>query len=597
MVVAAGAALLGWTAAAHAEEPLPEQVRQAVVRDLGVTPEAYAARGERAAIAGRLSDQLAGLPGFRNVSLDGDRVVVWGSGEPVAQAARAAGAELRAPSTTVDVPTLLRAFGEQVGADRLVGCEIAADGVVTLTVAGDPAKAGPRGAAPGDFARRHGASVVSRELMTPQAGPVRAGEGFVAHNDPAGGARCTTGLAVLAPDGSQRMVSAGHCTLDGRLNRAYALPHETISLGTLEMAQFGGPGNAANTAGDGTDLSLWKGMATDLLPEVATFTGSPLKVTGSVRPVVGAQVCVAGATTQEWRCATVTSVGGTYVQGGDQRRWVNGFGFGLQAMVGDSGAPVMAGSRAMGILTASGTSAGSAYASDLGPLEQRGFRVEVTPNAVPEGPIRQEWLRLGGETGTLGPAAGEQFCGLRDGGCWQQFAGGKIHWSPATGAHFSRGSVQDRWASLDWERGFLGYPTTDENCGLRDGGCWQGFEGGGKIHWSPATGAQFSRGLVQDRWRDLGWENGRLGYPQTGEMCGLVGGGCWQRFTDSRVYFSPATGAHPVWGAIGDHWDSSGYEHGRLGSPLGAETCSASGCEQRFQRGVITWSPTAGARG
>ncbi|WP_198598040.1 hypothetical protein [Blastococcus atacamensis] len=37
---------------------------------------------------------------------------------------------------------------------------------------------------------------------------------------------------------------------------------------------------------------------------------------------------------------------------------------------------------------------------------------------------------------------------------------------------------------------------TDEVCGLRGGGCAQGFQSG-SIHWSPATGARVTLGAIR----------------------------------------------------------------------------------------------------
>ncbi|MCF6746764.1 hypothetical protein E9529_21420, partial [Blastococcus sp. KM273128] len=80
-------------------------------------------------------------------------------------------------------------------------------------------------------------------------------------------------------------------------------------------------------------------------------------------------------------------------------------------------------------------------------------------------------------------------CGLKDGGCYQVFQGGALYWSPATGAKAVSGFLWSRWASLGYEGGWLGYPAGDVRCGLKDGGCYQVFQGGA-LYWSPATGAK-----------------------------------------------------------------------------------------------------------
>ncbi|WP_253908443.1 Ig-like domain-containing protein, partial [Arthrobacter sp. H41] len=74
-------------------------------------------------------------------------------------------------------------------------------------------------------------------------------------------------------------------------------------------------------------------------------------------------------------------------------------------------------------------------------------------------------------TPILGAASGPVICGLKGGGCYQKFQGGDILWSPATGAHPTYGGIGARWRSMGFENGVLGYPMTGEICGLKDGGC------------------------------------------------------------------------------------------------------------------------------
>ena len=109
-----------------------------------------------------------------------------------------------------------------------------------------------------------------------------------------------------------------------------------------------------------------------------------------------------------------------------------------------------------------------------------------------------------------------------------------MYWSPATGAKAVVGAIGARWAAQGWETGPLGYPVSDETCGLRGGGCFQQFQGG-SVHFTPATGAQATWGAIRDRWAAQGWETGLLGYPVSGEICGLRGGGCFQQFQGGSV--------------------------------------------------------------
>ena len=214
-------------------------------------------------------------------------------------------------------------------------------------------------------------------------------------------------------------------------------------------------------------------------------------------------------------------------------------------------------------------------------------------HAVP-GSIGRQYLANGGAGGFLGFPVGDQFCGLVGGGCGQFFQGGVIYWSPPTSAHPVSGAILADWGATGWER-TLGYPITDMFCGLQ-GGLRQHFSNGASIYWSPATGAHAVQGAIRGEYAALGWEHG-LGYP-TGDMfCGLGNGGCGQFFQGGAIYWSPGTGAHAVSGAILGEWGRTGWEH-TLGYPTGEMFCGLvnGGCGQHFSNAAsIYWSPTTGA--
>jgi uncharacterized protein with LGFP repeats len=94
---------------------------------------------------------------------------------------------------------------------------------------------------------------------------------------------------------------------------------------------------------------------------------------------------------------------------------------------------------------------------------------------------------------------------------------------------------------LGYEKSRLGYPVTNEICGLTGGGCYQGFQGG-TIHWSPTTGAHATWGAIRAAWGALGYEKSKLGYPVTNEICGLANGGCVQNFHGGTISRTDAAG-------------------------------------------------------
>ena len=217
---------------------------------------------------------------------------------------------------------------------------------------------------------------------------------------------------------------------------------------------------------------------------------------------------------------------------------------------------------------------------------------DPTPAPVVKTPIAIKAAQI---NGGLGAATGPEVTGLRNGGAYQNYQHGAIIYSPATGARISYGAIRNTWAATGYENGGLGYPTTDEIGGLRNGGVYQNYENG-SIIWSPTTGAQISYGAIRNKWAETGYENGGLGYPVTGEIGGLKNGGVFQNYQGGSIIWSPTTGAHISVGGIRSVWAASGYENGGLGYPVTDEIggLKNGGVFQNYQGGAIIWSPATG---
>ena len=198
---------------------------------------------------------------------------------------------------------------------------------------------------------------------------------------------------------------------------------------------------------------------------------------------------------------------------------------------------------------------------------------------------------------SLGNATSGVICGLRNGGCYQDYQGGAIIWSPTTGAQPSTGAIRSRWGALNFVDGPMGYPTSDLNCGLPGGGCYQDYQGGAII-WSPATGAHPSTGPTRTAWAKTGFLDGVLAYPTSDLICGQPGGGCYQTYQGGTIAWSPTTGAHPLSGSVGTTWTNNGALTGTLAYPTSDVNCGqpGGGCYQDFQGGAIIWSPATGAQ-
>ena len=181
-------------------------------------------------------------------------------------------------------------------------------------------------------------------------------------------------------------------------------------------------------------------------------------------------------------------------------------------------------------------------------------------------------------------------------GRYNHFTGGSIYWTPATGAHEVHGGIRDKWAALGWELGVAGYPTTDETATPDGTGRFNDFTGA-SIYWTPATGAHEVHGLIAAHYGELGGPTSLLGYPLTDETATPDGTGRYNHFTGGSIYWTPAIGAHEVHGLIAAHYAELGGPTGLLGFPLTDETATPDGTGRynHFTGGSIYWTPATGA--
>ncbi|PYI67851.1 hypothetical protein CVV68_08270 [Arthrobacter livingstonensis] len=155
--------------------------------------------------------------------------------------------------------------------------------------------------------------------------------------------------------------------------------------------------------------------------------------------------------------------------------------------------------------------------------------------------IAAKYQSMGGAAGPLGAGITPLRCGLVHGGCYRAYRKGSIYWSGATGAHITHGGIAGRWATFTWERGFLGYPATDENCTLISAGCVQKFQGG-YIYWQHSTGAHTIHGGIGTKWVQMGYERNPLGFPVSEESCSGVPRGCVQQFLGGSISWRSGAG-------------------------------------------------------
>jgi hypothetical protein len=150
------------------------------------------------------------------------------------------------------------------------------------------------------------------------------------------------------------------------------------------------------------------------------------------------------------------------------------------------------------------------------------------------------------------------------------------------------GEIDQRYQGLGGCNSFLGAALTDEMPSPDGVGRYNVFRNG-SIYWSPNTGAFEVHGSIRDKWAELGWEVGGLGYPLSNETRTADGVGRFNVFEHGSIYWSPSTGAHEVRGAIRDKYAQTGWETGPLGYPVSDEYPVNGGRRSDFQHGSITW--------
>jgi uncharacterized protein with LGFP repeats len=162
-------------------------------------------------------------------------------------------------------------------------------------------------------------------------------------------------------------------------------------------------------------------------------------------------------------------------------------------------------------------------------------------------------------------------------------------------------AIDDKYAALGGPQGFLGRPVDagagDQEMNTSDNrGRCRDYEHG-SIYWSPATGAHEVHGAIRVKWAQLGGERSFLGFPLTDETGTPDGRGRFNHFQGGSIYWAPETGAHEVHGAIRDKWASIGWERSRLRYPTSDERTPPGGHGRfsEFQGGAIVWTPERGA--
>ena len=265
---------------------------------------------------------------------------------------------------------------------------------------------------------------------------------------------------------------------------------------------------------------------------------------------------------------------GAHVQNGQQ---ITQVGFGIVGL--STGPHLEIGFYNLNTMSPNSFGAGAAmlnYINGAGPSNNANCTV-LGSHAVC-GAIRDKYFALGGAFVLGNPVTDETT--TPDGtGRFNHFsAGWSIYWTPATGAASIHGAIRDHWAAMGWERSVLGYPVTDETATPDQVGRFNHFANNGSIYWTSATSAHAVQGAIRDHWAAMGWERSVLGYPVTDEGTTPNKIGRFSYFSGhGAIYWTASGGAWSIRGAILDKWASMGWETSVLGFPVTDEGTTPDG--------------------
>lgn len=227
--------------------------------------------------------------------------------------------------------------------------------------------------------------------------------------------------------------------------------------------------------------------------------------------------------------------------------------------------------------------------------------------------ITAAWQASGGDAGPLGPPVGDAY--PVGGGFAQDFASGKMYFTPDTGAHYMQGAILEKFESLGGAAdGDLGFPTIDEGPGLAPESRNSTFSAPDNpvIFWTPTTGARVVRGAINAAWDQLGGSTGVLGVPI--EDATYDGAVFSQKFANGELTYDSSADTFttvppelaeqlnelsvpddPI-AAINAAQRAAGGPMGPLGAPEGEPyEIGDVGMGQDFVNGKIFYSPDTGA--
>lgn len=150
--------------------------------------------------------------------------------------------------------------------------------------------------------------------------------------------------------------------------------------------------------------------------------------------------------------------------------------------------------------------------------------------------------------------------------------------------------IENKYHALGATGGWLGEPLQPEDVCLDGYGFYRHYRNG-SIYWHPETGAFEVHGLIRDKWREMGADQGTLGYPISDEMNSRDGISQVSHFQRGSIYYTHSRRKMTiVAGKCWEKWAEMNLEKGPMGHPILERVVDIDLPRLDFQHGSITKS-------
>ena len=212
-------------------------------------------------------------------------------------------------------------------------------------------------------------------------------------------------------------------------------------------------------------------------------------------------------------------------------------------------------------------------------------------------PIDKKYKALGGASGLLGAVTTTERAASDGRGRYAYYQRGNIYWASSTGAHEVHGAILTEYGKRGSVNGTLKYPTSDTLTTSDKRAKYSNFENG-RIYYRGSAGTFTVPKPYFTKHESLGGVHGILGYPTSSVRASSDNRSRYQNYEHGRIYLQGSRVVE-IHGAVFTKHEAVGGVHGALGYPISDLKPAGDnrGKGQWFEHGFIWYTPATGAHG